>query len=79
MLALCPYSRLVWQGLKDWIGTELQTPLTNNYQKFKIWWNKMMMTQTRNTHNKAQKVVLVKHRREGVGRGWGRGTTAAAD
>jgi hypothetical protein len=39
----------------------------------------MMMTQTRNTHDKAQKVVLVKHRREGVGRGWGRGTTAAAD
>jgi hypothetical protein len=52
MMVLCLYSKMVWRGLQNWIGTTLHTPPTNNYRKLKTWWNNMMDTQDR-----AQKVI----------------------
>jgi hypothetical protein len=59
MLVFCPYSPLVWWGLKDWIGTDLQAPPTYNYQKFKTWWNKMLTRGTRDTPDSKDRVTKV--------------------
>jgi hypothetical protein len=42
MLISCPFSISVWQGLKEWLGTELLPPPVQRYQQFKTWWNQML-------------------------------------
>jgi hypothetical protein len=32
MMALFHFSKCIWQGLQNWLGTGLRTPLAHNYQ-----------------------------------------------
>jgi hypothetical protein len=54
---LCPFSNVVWHGLKEWIGLELQRPPTVNYRKLKIWWSKMVLSSAGDAQDRTQKII----------------------
>jgi hypothetical protein len=57
MLARCPYSRVVWQGLQQWIGSNILQPPRSSYRRFKSWWNSMMRWNEPGKAASVQKVV----------------------
>jgi hypothetical protein len=60
MLLSCPYSRAVWQQLKEWSGLEPLQPPTQPYRRLKTWWNRMLFagrTNRTTTKNKATKFI----------------------
>jgi hypothetical protein len=57
MLARCPYSRVVWQGLQQWIGSNILQPPRSSYRPFKSWWNSMMRWNEPGKAARVQKVV----------------------
>jgi hypothetical protein len=57
MVAPCPFSNVVWHGLRDWIGLELQRPPTANYRKLKIWWSKMVLSSDGDAQVRTQKII----------------------
>jgi hypothetical protein len=58
MLAQCSYSKSVWSGLAQWIGTQLQPSPTRSYRHFKTWWHSMMRAgQQQQDVNRAQRVI----------------------
>jgi hypothetical protein len=38
MVAVCPYSLVVWRGLEQWIGRTHQPPPSRNFTRLKSWW-----------------------------------------
>jgi hypothetical protein len=56
MLALCPYSKLVWQELSNWMETTLQ-PSPRNYRKFKSWWSTMVVPRGQVTQDRTQRII----------------------
>jgi hypothetical protein len=57
MMARCPYSKSVWQGLQEWLGTALEAPPKNGYHRFKISWNNMLRSQAPGAQQRAQKFI----------------------
>jgi hypothetical protein len=57
MVALCPYSKLVWRRISGWLGTTLQAPSALHYRKFKSWWMSMMQTKPHDWEDRARKVI----------------------
>jgi hypothetical protein len=57
MLATCPYSVAVWNGLQTWLAITLQAPLSSRYRVFKSWWHNMLSSQQLNAKEQAQEVV----------------------
>jgi hypothetical protein len=42
LMAQCPYSKAVWDGLSNWLGFSFQPPPNLPYRRLKTWWHGLL-------------------------------------
>jgi hypothetical protein len=57
IMALCPYSKRVWQRLENWLAVTLQIPSSHTYWKFKTWWMAMISAREQDTLLQTKKFI----------------------